>query len=101
MIKFLNKYFVVIMMFFIISTTYFYKNRINNFIKNSEEYTLVISSHMSEERKNDIEKKLKKLTFQDVFVEENENVVIVKIKCPPDKFNLFSKLICEWANRRD
>ena len=89
------------MLAFILSTTYLYKVKISRFISNSVEHTFVVSSEdLTEKNKLKIEKKLKDLTYQEVVIEQVDDVVYVKIKCPPDKFSFFSKLISDrkWSN---
>jgi hypothetical protein len=100
MIKFLNKYFAVVMMIFALSSAYLYKLQIKNFVNNSVEHTFVISSNITQENKEKLKNKIENLTFQDVVIEEKEDTILVRIKCPPDKFSFFSKLICESAKTR-
>ena len=103
MIKFFNRYFPIIMLMFILSTTYLYKTKVNNFINNSVEHTIVISSDLSEQNKTEIKRKLKNMTHQDVIMNEKDDCIYVKIKCPPEDFSFFSKLICDrnWFNKKD
>lgn len=85
-----------------LSTFYLYKYRVNNFINNSVEHTIVISSDISEENKIKIKNKLKDLTYQDVIINEKDDCIYVKIKCPPERLSFFSKLICnKFFNNED
>lgn len=95
MIKIFNRYFYLLMIFFILSTFMVYKYKIYNFITNSKECVVVLDKNINEEEKRDLINNLKNLTFQDVNIEEKNNIIYVNIKCPPEKFGFFSKWILE------
>lgn len=95
--KFLNKYFPAIMVVMICLTILTYGNRqknINNFIKNSQECVVVLDG-FDENQKDLLRSKLKKLTFQEVKIEETNGMSYLRIKCPPEKFLFFRKWILE------
>ena len=91
------------MLTFILSTIYLYKIKVNNFINNSIEHIVVMSSDLSEENKMEIKRKLKNITHQYVVMNEKDDCIYVKIKCPPEDLSFFSKLICDrnWLNKKD
>lgn len=95
--KFLNKYFSILMMVIIFTTFFVYKSKqakIFEFIQRSTEHVVVLDK-IDDLQKDTLIKKLKKLTFQDVNIEERNNATYVKIKCPPDRANFFSKWILD------
>lgn len=95
--KILNKYFSILMLAIILTTLFVYdskQKKIFNFIQQSTDHVVVLEKIDEVERDNLI-KKLKKLTFQDVDIEEKNNAIYVKIKCPPDKAGFFSKWILD------
>jgi hypothetical protein len=69
---------------------------VSDFVNNSIEHTFILEQELSDKNKQNIEKKLKNLTYnQDVLIEEKEDAIYVKIKFPPDRLSFFSKLFCE------
>jgi len=70
------------------------QNNINSFIENSED-CVVLLKNFDEKEEEPLKNKLKKLTFQDVRIEQKNGVTYVKIKCPPDRVGFFYKWILE------
>ena len=87
------------MMLMICCTFFIYQYKVYTFINSSSDCFVVLSDSMEESEKQQLIKKLKNLTFQDVNIEEKENSIYVKFKCPPDKFNFFSKWILEKGEK--
>jgi hypothetical protein len=83
------------MIFFIVCTFSVYQYRIYSFVNRSAECVIVLDEKIDNNQKQQLIKKLKNITFQDVNIEERNDVIYVKIKCPPEKFSFFSKWILE------
>lgn len=90
MIKLLNKYFALLMFCIIFLTFFIFNNnqsKIQDFKNNSLEHVITVDRHINDDIKN----KLMNLTYQDVQIIKENDKIYVKIKCPPDRYNFFSK----------
>jgi hypothetical protein len=92
-IKCIDKFFPLIMICVICSTIAVYNFKKNQFISSSVNYTIALDDSIDEEKKKLLEIELKNLTFQDVEIEEKENITYIKVKCPPNRFPFFSKFV--------
>lgn len=96
--KSFNKFFPIVMLLMISATFYSYKLRKSEFIQNSISYTITLDKIEDEERK-ELKIKLRNITFQDVNIVEKDGATYVTVRCPPDKFESFSKWIFEKYKR--
>lgn len=101
MTKLLSKYFPLLMIFMISCTFFIYKYKVYNFINNSSNHVLVLGNDIEDYEKQQLIKKLKNLTFQEVNIEEKNDQIYVTIKCPPEKFSFFSKWILKQIKNKE
>lgn len=87
------------MLLMICGTFYSYSLRKSDYINNSVSYTIALDKIEDEKEKKELKLKLRNITFQDVNITEKDGTTYVTVKCPPDKFESFSKWIFEKYKR--
>jgi hypothetical protein len=87
------------MLLMISGTFYSYSLKKSDYINNSISYTIALDKIENEQERRQLKIKLRNITFQDVNIVEKDGATYVTVKCPPEKFESFSKWIFEKYKR--